>query len=117
MIHFLVALDIVVKKVLRYIHPTFLVSQNNSSYLFISVSKARPTAVPLIAFVHLNVLILKNIEPTDIRKAFRAGNHHIISTAGAMDDEQIAILIPPAHNAHMAIVRVKHQVAGLSLAP
>ena len=50
-------------------------------------------------------------------KAACPGNDHIISTAGAVDHQQTAILVPAADNANMGIVRVKHQVTGLGIRP
>ena len=55
--------------------------------------------------------------PTDGGKALLAGNDHIVISTGAVDDEQFAVCAPAANNAHMGIIRVEHQVAGLSVLP
>ena len=38
-------------------------------------------------------------------------------SAGAVDDEQFTVCVSAANNTHMGIIRVKHQVAGLSVLP
>ena len=41
-----------------------------------------------------------------------AGNNHAAARR-TMDDQQITGCIPTAYNTHMAVIRVKYQVAGL----
>ena len=50
-------------------------------------------------------------------KAACAGNDHIVIAAGAVNDEQFAIAIFVANDAHMGIIRVEHQVTGLCVRP
>ena len=50
-------------------------------------------------------------------KALQPGNDHIVIAAGAVDDEQFAIGVPAAHDAHMGIVRVEHQITRLGILP
>lgn len=38
-------------------------------------------------------------------------------SAGAVDDEQISVGVPAAHNADMGIIWVKHKVSGQGLTP
>ena len=53
-------------------------------------------------------IIWKVIRPRNGNETACAGNDHIISTAGAVDHQQTAILVPAADNANMGIVWVKH---------
>ena len=65
--------------------------------------------------------------PTDLfTVVFRTSNrgeadlsshHHIIRTAGAVDDQQLSVGVPSADNTHMGIIRVEHQVTGLCIRP
>ena len=50
-------------------------------------------------------------------KALQAGDDHIVSSAGAVDDQQIAVFVPAAHNADMSIFWIEYQIAGLGLLP
>ena len=50
-------------------------------------------------------------------KALQAGDDHIVGSAGAVNDQQIAVFIPAAHNANMGVLWIKHQIAGLGLLP
>ena len=50
-------------------------------------------------------------------KALQAGDDHIVGSAGAVDDQQIAVFVPAAHNTNMSIFWIKYQIAGLSLLP
>lgn len=50
-------------------------------------------------------------------KALQAGDDHIVGSAGAVDDQQIAVFIPAAHNADMSIFWIEYQIAGLGLLP
>ena len=43
--------------------------------------------------------------------------HHIVVSAGAVDDEQIAALVPAAYNAHMGVLWIEYQIAGQRLVP
>ena len=61
-----------------------------------------------------------------MRKIIRSGNghktvcpgdDHIVRAAGAVDHQQISILVSAADDANMGIVRVKHQVTGLCVRP
>lgn len=62
-------------------------------------------------------LVRKVYWPADGGKALDAGNHHIVVSAGTVDDEQIAALVPTAHNAHMGVLWVEYQIAGERLIP
>ena len=46
-----------------------------------------------------------------------AGNDHIVIAAGTMDDEDIAAFIPPGDDSHMAVIRVKYEIAGKCVCP
>ena len=50
-------------------------------------------------------------------KTCRAGNNYAICAAAAMDDQKIAVCVLAANDADMGIVRVKHQIARLRVAP
>ena len=50
--------------------------------------------------------------PPDGGKSIRAGDDHIVGAEGTVDNEQVSALVPAAHNAHMGVPRVKHQVQG-----
>lgn len=47
----------------------------------------------------LLILVRKVYRPANGCKALDAGDHHIVVSAGAVDDEQIAALIPAAYDA------------------
>ena len=55
--------------------------------------------------------------PANGCKALDAGDHHIVVSAGAVDDEQFSVCVSAANNTHMGIIWVKRQVAGLSVLP
>ena len=61
------------------------------------------------------ILVRKVYRPANGCKALDAGDHHIVVSAGAVDDEQIAALIPAAYDAHMGVLWVKYQIAGQRL--
>lgn len=65
----------------------------------------------------LLILVRKVYRPANGCKALDAGDHHIVVSAGAVDDEQIAALIPAAYDAHMGVLWVKYQIAGQRLVP
>ena len=46
-----------------------------------------------------------------------SGHHHIVVSAGAVDDHNIAVAVEAADDADMAILRVKRKVARLGIAP
>ena len=50
-------------------------------------------------------------------KALQTGDHHIILTERTVDDEQVAVFVPAAHNTNMSIFRIEYQIAGLGLIP
>ena len=50
---------------------------------------------------------------TDRGKALQPSHHHIVRSAGAVDDQQLSIGIPSADNTHMGIIWIEHQVTGL----
>ena len=50
-------------------------------------------------------------------KAACPGDDHIVRAAGAVNHQQISILVSAADDANMGIVRVKHQVTGLGVRP
>ena len=49
--------------------------------------------------------------------SLQPGDHRVVVPAGAVDDEQLPVLVPAAHDAHVGVLRVKHQVAGLGILP
>lgn len=57
------------------------------------------------------------LRSADRGKACPAGNDHIVVPAGTMDDEQSAVYVPAADDAHMGVIGVKHQIARLSILP
>ena len=65
----------------------------------------------------LLILVRKVYRPANGCKALDAGDHHIVVSAGAVDDEQIAALIPAAYDAHVGVLWVKYQIAGHRLIP
>ena len=50
-------------------------------------------------------------------KALQAGDDHIVGSAGAVDDQQIAVFVPAAYNANMGVLWIKHQITRLGLLP
>lgn len=52
------------------------------------------------------------IWPCDGRKTALVRDHHIVFAVGAVDDQQIAALIPAAHDAHVGVPWIEYQVAG-----
>ena len=62
-------------------------------------------------------LCLKAIRSGHARKTCRAGDNNAVCAAAAMDDQEIAVRVPAADNANMGIIRVKHQIARLRVAP
>lgn len=50
-------------------------------------------------------------------KAGGASNDYVVGAAGTVDNQQIAIVIPVAHDAYVFILRVKHQISRLGLVP
>lgn len=50
---------------------------------------------------------------SDNGKALLASNDYIVVAAGAVDDQNVSVLVNPTHDAHMGMIRVKHQVTGL----
>lgn len=63
---------------------------------------------------HLFAIIVR---PCDTDKPNLLSNHHAIMPAGAVDDLNIAALIPAANNPHMAVLGVEHQLPRLGLVP
>ena len=63
------------------------------------------------------ILVRKIYRPANGCKALDAGDHHIVVSAGAVDDEQIAALIPAADDAHMGVLWIEYQIAGQRLVP
>ena len=55
--------------------------------------------------------------PTNGSKTFLACNDHIVVAAGTVQDQDIAALVPAAHNSNMGILRVKDQITDLRLGP
>ena len=54
------------------------------------------------------------------RTPLQLGDYRIVIAVGTqctVDNEQLPVLVPASHNAHMRILRVKYQVAGLSILP
>ena len=54
---------------------------------------------------------------SDRSKALQAGDDHIVGSAGAVDDQQIAVFVPAAYNANMGVLWIKHQITRLGLLP
>ena len=54
---------------------------------------------------------------SDGGKALRTGDDHIVGSAGAVDDQQIAVFVPAAYNANMGVLWIKHQITRLGLLP
>ena len=52
------------------------------------------------------------IRPCYGDEAFDTGNDHIVVAAGAVDDEQISVLISTADDADMFIAGIEYQIAG-----
>ena len=50
-------------------------------------------------------------------KALQAGDNHIVGSACAVDNQQIAVFVPAAHNTDMSIFWIEYQIAGLGLLP
>ena len=50
-------------------------------------------------------------------KALQAGDDHIVSSAGAVDNQQIAVFVSAAHDANMRVLWIKHQITRLGLLP
>ena len=50
-------------------------------------------------------------------KSLLAGNDHIVVAAGTVDNKDIAFLIPPGHDTHVLVIRIKGQVADLCIVP
>lgn len=61
--------------------------------------------------------IRKILGPANRGEAAFPRHHHIILAAGAVDDKHIAAAVKSADNADMGILRVKHKVARLGIAP
>ena len=57
------------------------------------------------------------VGPCDRGEALQTSNDHIIITAGAVDHQQISVLVSAANDAHMGIIRVERQVTGLCIRP
>ena len=57
------------------------------------------------------------VRSPDGGKVFQPGNDHSIPTAGAVDNREIPIFIPSAHNTNMFIIVIKHQITGKCVAP
>lgn len=55
--------------------------------------------------------------PANCCEAGFSGHHHIVVSAGAVDDHDITAAIKAANNADMTVLRVKHKVARLGVAP
>ena len=55
--------------------------------------------------------------PADGGEPIRAGNDYIVRAAGTVDNEQVPVCIPAAHDAHMAVAGIEYKVAGLCCAP
>lgn len=63
----------------------------------------------------MSVIII--IWSPDRRETIYPGYHGSVHAAGAMNDKQIAFLIPTADNADVGILRVEYEIAGDGLAP
>ena len=57
------------------------------------------------------------IWPANRGKAAFPRHHHIVRSAGAVDDEQFTVCVPAANDAHMGIIRIEHQVTRLGSRP
>ena len=55
--------------------------------------------------------------PANRCKASFSGHHHVVVSAGAVDDHNIAAAVKAADNADVAVLRIEHKVARLSVAP
>lgn len=55
--------------------------------------------------------------PPDRGKAVRVSDDHIVGAEGTVDDQQVSALVPAAHDTHMGVLRVKHQITGQGLLP
>ena len=83
----------------------------------LSPLRGRRTAAGCIPAAVLLILVRKVYRPANGCKALDAGDHHIVVSAGAVDDEQIAALVPAAYNAHMGVLWIEYQIAGQRLVP
>ena len=52
--------------------------------------------------------------PANRSKSFKAGDDHVIVAAGAVDDEQITVSAPAAHDAHMGVLWVNTRSPGIA---
>ena len=50
--------------------------------------------------------------PPNGRNPLQPGDDQVVVAVGTVDDEQLPIIIPATHDAHMGILRIKHQVVG-----
>lgn len=50
-------------------------------------------------------------------KAVYTGDDHMVGAAGAMDNQEVPVLVPAAHDPNVYVVRVKHQVPGQGFRP
>ena len=57
------------------------------------------------------------IRSPDGRKPANAGDDRAVGTAGAVDDPQIAVLIPTTDDPNVRIAGIKHQIAGNGVSP
>ena len=62
-------------------------------------------------------LMRKIIRSGNGHKAACPGDDHIVRAAGAVDHQQISVLIPSTNDANMRIIRVKYQVTGPGVLP
>lgn len=54
---------------------------------------------------------------TNSSKPLQPGDRRVVVPAGAVEDEQLPVLVPATHNTHVGVLQAKDQVAGQDLVP
>lgn len=72
---------------------------------------ARPEQEYLFSWIALPIptdLFTVVFRPANRGKAAFPRHHHIVRSAGAVDDEQFTVCVPAANDANMGIIRIEH---------